>query len=90
MDDKVLGDIYQYWLPPTLTFIRLPPLLWSRVRHDLGEYLVERQTSGVTVLGLYHRCCRSRCSMNGCVHYQPSRLKNRHEITTYQLLQNIA
>ncbi|KAJ8278725.1 hypothetical protein COCON_G00057910 [Conger conger] len=55
LDDEVLGDIYQYWLPPTLTFIRLPPLLWSRVRHDLGEYLVERQAGGVTVLGLYHR-----------------------------------
>ncbi|KAJ8277483.1 hypothetical protein GJAV_G00075650 [Gymnothorax javanicus] len=55
LDDEVLGDIYQYWLPPSLAFIRLPPLLWSRVRHDLGEYLVERQANGVTVLGLYHR-----------------------------------
>ncbi|KAG5850899.1 hypothetical protein ANANG_G00087280 [Anguilla anguilla] len=55
LDDEVLADVYQYWLPPSLAFIRLPPLLWSRVRHDLGEYLVERQTHGVSVLGLYHR-----------------------------------
>ncbi|KAJ8374790.1 hypothetical protein SKAU_G00053700 [Synaphobranchus kaupii] len=55
LDDEVLADIYQYWLPPSTALIRLPPLLWSRIRHDLGEYLVERQTHGVTVLGLYHR-----------------------------------
>ncbi|KAJ8408417.1 hypothetical protein AAFF_G00258310 [Aldrovandia affinis] len=55
LDDEVLADIYQYWLPPCPTLVRLPPLLWSRLRHDLGEYLVERQTHGVSVLGLYHR-----------------------------------
>ncbi|KAG7487838.1 hypothetical protein MATL_G00027840 [Megalops atlanticus] len=55
LDDEVLADIYQYWLPPNPALIRLPPLLWSRLRHDLGEYLVERQASGTNVLGLYHR-----------------------------------
>ncbi|KAG2463912.1 NWD1 protein, partial [Polypterus senegalus] len=55
LDDDVLGDIYQYWLPPNKEIIRLPPLLWTRLRHDMGEYLVERQADGMKVLGLYHR-----------------------------------
>ncbi|XP_066551660.1 NACHT domain- and WD repeat-containing protein 1 [Amia ocellicauda] len=55
LDDEVLADIYQYWPPPNMDIIRLPPLLWTRLRHDLAEYLVERQTEGIKVLGLYHR-----------------------------------
>ncbi|XP_043946656.1 NACHT domain- and WD repeat-containing protein 1 [Protopterus annectens] len=55
LDDEVLADIYQYWAPPNKSIIHLPPLLWTRLRFDLGEYLVERQADGVTVLGLYHR-----------------------------------
>uniref|UniRef100_A0A8C4XB11 NACHT and WD repeat domain containing 1 n=1 Tax=Erpetoichthys calabaricus TaxID=27687 RepID=A0A8C4XB11_ERPCA len=55
LDDDVLGDIYQYWLPPNKEIIRLPPLLWTRLRYDMGEYLVERQADGMKVLGLYHR-----------------------------------
>ena len=34
---------------------RIPQLLWVRVRHDLGQYLVERGTDGVTALNWYHR-----------------------------------
>ncbi|XP_015220730.2 NACHT domain- and WD repeat-containing protein 1 [Lepisosteus oculatus] len=55
LDDAVLADIYQYWPPPNHEIIRLPPLLWTRLRHDLAEYLVERQSDGTRVLGLYHR-----------------------------------
>ncbi|MBN3275139.1 NWD1 protein, partial [Polyodon spathula] len=55
VDDEVLADIYQYWPPPSRSMIRLPPLLWTRLRYDLGEYLVERQVDGNKVLGLYHR-----------------------------------
>uniref|UniRef100_H3BFE0 NACHT and WD repeat domain containing 1 n=1 Tax=Latimeria chalumnae TaxID=7897 RepID=H3BFE0_LATCH len=55
LDDEVLGDIYQYWPPPSSDVIHLPPLLWTRLRYDLGDYLVERQADGFTVLGLYHR-----------------------------------
>ena len=39
LDDEVLDDVYQYWTPP---FRRLPPLLWIRIRSDIGDYLVER------------------------------------------------
>ncbi|XP_067906172.1 NACHT domain- and WD repeat-containing protein 1 [Heterodontus francisci] len=55
LDDEVLGDIYQYWSPPNKDIIRLPPLLWTRLQYDIGEYLVERQADGFPVLGLYHR-----------------------------------
>ncbi|KAK6467567.1 NACHT domain- and WD repeat-containing protein 1 [Huso huso] len=55
VDDEVLADIYQYWPPPNSSMIRLPPLLWTRLRYDLGEYLVERQVDGNKVLALYHR-----------------------------------
>ena len=34
---------------------RIPQLLWVRVWHDLGQYLVERGTDGVTALNWYHR-----------------------------------
>ena len=34
---------------------RIPQLLWVRVRHALGQYLVERGTDGVTALNWYHR-----------------------------------
>ncbi|MGH0163081.1 UNVERIFIED_CONTAM: hypothetical protein FKN15_073816 [Acipenser sinensis] len=55
VDDEVLADIYQYWPPPNSSMIRLPPLLWTRLRYDLAEYLVERQVDGNKVLALYHR-----------------------------------
>ncbi|XP_051886627.1 NACHT domain- and WD repeat-containing protein 1 [Pristis pectinata] len=55
LDDEVLGDIYQYWSPPNKDIIRLPPLLWTRLRYDIGEYLVERQADGFPVLHFYHR-----------------------------------
>ncbi|XP_072123382.1 NACHT domain- and WD repeat-containing protein 1 [Mobula birostris] len=55
LDDEVLGDIYQYWSPPNKDIICLPPLLWTRLRYDIGEYLVERQADGFPVLHFYHR-----------------------------------
>uniref|UniRef100_A0A8C8GKV8 AAA+ ATPase domain-containing protein n=1 Tax=Oncorhynchus tshawytscha TaxID=74940 RepID=A0A8C8GKV8_ONCTS len=55
LDDNVLAEVYQYWLPPNHSLIRLPPLLWVRLRHDLGELLVEGQANGVTVLNFHHK-----------------------------------
>ncbi|XP_076319840.1 NACHT and WD repeat domain-containing protein 2 isoform X1 [Tachypleus tridentatus] len=52
LDDKVLDDIYQYHLPPVR---RIPPLLWTRIRNDLPNYLTEREADGVSVLNWYHR-----------------------------------
>lgn len=52
LDDRVLDDVYQYHLPPTR---RIPPLLWTRIRNDLPNYLSEREADGVNVMNWYHR-----------------------------------
>ena len=48
----MLEEVFTYWLPPLR---RIPPLLWIRIRNDLGPYLVERGTDGVSAYGWYHR-----------------------------------
>eukprot|EP00002_Diphylleia_rotans_P009411 TRINITY_DN1958_c0_g1_i3.p1 TRINITY_DN1958_c0_g1~~TRINITY_DN1958_c0_g1_i3.p1 ORF type:complete len:2140 (+),score=447.96 TRINITY_DN1958_c0_g1_i3:52-6471(+) len=56
--DKVLGykgekgAVLEYHDPPIR---RLPPMVLSRFKAALGDYLVERGANGVTVLSLYHR-----------------------------------
>ena len=51
-DDEVLDNLFQYWTPPMR---RIPPLLWLRVRKELGQYLSERGSDGVTVYTWFHR-----------------------------------
>lgn len=51
-NDKVLDELFKYWTPPMR---RVPPLLWARVRYDLGDYLVETGSEGVVVYRWYHR-----------------------------------
>jgi hypothetical protein len=51
-DEVVLSDIFEWWTPPVR---RLPPLLWKRIREDLGKFIVDRGVHGVTVHSLYHR-----------------------------------
>lgn len=55
LDDDVIDDVYQYWDPPVQGVIRLPNLLWARIRHDIDEFLTERQADGKTVIAWYHR-----------------------------------
>ena len=52
LDDVVLNDVYQYWTPPIR---RLPPLLWLRIRSDIGDYLIDRGADGARVIYWYHR-----------------------------------
>ena len=52
LDETVLNDVYQYHLPPIR---RIPPLLWTRIRNDVPNYLVEREAEGVSVVTWYHR-----------------------------------
>lgn len=52
IDDDVLNDVYQYWTPPVR---RIPPLLWVRVKSDLGSYIVSRGANGSLVNMWYHR-----------------------------------
>ena len=62
LDDIVLNDVYQYWTPPIR---RLPPLLWIRIRSDIGDYLIDRGADGARVINWYHRqfieVARERC-----------------------------
>uniref|UniRef100_A0A3B3RHF2 NACHT and WD repeat domain containing 1 n=1 Tax=Paramormyrops kingsleyae TaxID=1676925 RepID=A0A3B3RHF2_9TELE len=55
LDDEVLAEVYQYKLPINHTAVRLPPLLWTRLRHDIDEYLLEKEADGIKVLGFYNR-----------------------------------
>ena len=52
LDDEVLNDVYQYWTPPVR---RLPPLLWIRIRAEIGDYLTERGADNTRVIFWYHR-----------------------------------
>lgn len=55
LDDEVLNDIYQYWDPPAKGVLRIPSLLWKRIRHAIADYIVEQKADGMTVLTWYHR-----------------------------------
>ncbi|KAI5626673.1 NACHT domain- and WD repeat-containing protein 1 isoform X2 [Silurus asotus] len=55
VDNDVLAEVYQSRLPPSPTLIRFPPLLWSRLRHDLKDHLLERQENGIIVLTFSQR-----------------------------------
>lgn len=50
LDDVVLSEVYRYSLPPTPSLVRLPPLLWARLRRDLEDHLEERWTDGVAAI----------------------------------------
>ena len=68
----MLDELYQYHLPPTR---RLPPLLWTRIRADLAEYLSESEADGVVVINWYHRQFRSIILMwGGATHHYCIRL----------------
>ncbi|WAQ98657.1 NWD2-like protein [Mya arenaria] len=52
LDDEVLNSIFLFWLPPVR---RLPPFLWTRLRIDLDQFLVERDAGNTAVFTWYHR-----------------------------------
>lgn len=51
LDEDVLNDVFQYWEPPQR---RLPPLLWVRLRRDLGEFLFESNNGAQMVYRWAH------------------------------------
>ncbi|MEQ2159143.1 hypothetical protein GOODEAATRI_019542, partial [Goodea atripinnis] len=57
LDDDVICEVYRYSLPPTPSLIRLPPLLWARLKWDLKDQLEERWTEGVAVIAFNSRQC---------------------------------
>lgn len=54
-DDEVLNDVYHYHDPPVEGKIRIPALMWIRLRYALREYLVFKLVDGKTVSTWYHR-----------------------------------
>ncbi|XP_067942094.1 NACHT and WD repeat domain-containing protein 2-like [Watersipora subatra] len=52
IDDEFLSAVYQYHIPPVR---RIPPDLWVRIKNDIREYLVEKESHGVAALFWYHR-----------------------------------
>ncbi|XP_044216744.1 LOW QUALITY PROTEIN: NACHT domain- and WD repeat-containing protein 1 [Thunnus albacares] len=55
LDDDVISEVYRYSLPPTPSLIRLPPLLWARLRRDLEDLLEERWVGGVATITFNNR-----------------------------------
>ena len=54
--DAVLNEVYRYHDPPIKGVVRLPSLLWSRVRYDLEGYLCERQVDSKVGKKFYVMC----------------------------------
>uniref|UniRef100_A0A8C6AAI1 NACHT and WD repeat domain containing 1 n=1 Tax=Marmota marmota marmota TaxID=9994 RepID=A0A8C6AAI1_MARMA len=54
LDDEVLQVVYRDWTPPSKELLRFPPLLWVRLRRDLGHCLARRPADGLTLLGIAH------------------------------------
>ncbi|XP_019497562.1 PREDICTED: NACHT domain- and WD repeat-containing protein 1 isoform X3 [Hipposideros armiger] len=55
LDDEVLQAVYQDWTPPSKELLRFPPLLWVRLRRDLGNCLARRPVDGFTLLTIAQR-----------------------------------
>ncbi|KAF7478420.1 hypothetical protein GHT09_010519 [Marmota monax] len=55
LDDEVLQVVYRDWTPPSKELLRFPPLLWVRLRRDLGHCLARRPADGLTLLAIAHR-----------------------------------
>ncbi|XP_028905545.1 NACHT domain- and WD repeat-containing protein 1 [Ornithorhynchus anatinus] len=55
LDNEVLKVVFQDWIPPSKGTLRFPPLLWAKLRRDLGGCLVKKPADGFQLLGLSHR-----------------------------------
>lgn len=52
LDNEVLYEVFEFHAPPS---IRLPVALWSRIKHDLKGYLIEKDIDGSRLVYWYHR-----------------------------------
>ncbi|NWI89563.1 NWD1 protein, partial [Pitta sordida] len=55
LDDEVLSKIHHCHPPSSRTTLRLPPLLWARLRRDMGMCLARRRADGFPLLCFAHR-----------------------------------
>ena len=60
VDGEVMAEFLRR-SPESPEVDRLPPVVWSRMYHDLEPYLAEQAADGASLLGFYHRqvaaCC---------------------------------
>lgn len=63
LDNEVIGEVYRYSLPPAPSLIRLPPLLWARLRRDLEDQLEERWLCGIVTLTFNNRYGKLQASV---------------------------
>ncbi|CAF2915718.1 unnamed protein product [Rotaria sp. Silwood2] len=47
LDNDVLKSVSQHYIPPVL---RLPGILWTRIRNDLDEYITEKEIDDSSVI----------------------------------------
>lgn len=52
LDDEVLYEVFEFHAPPIR---RLPVALWSRIKFDLKNYMVEKEVHNTRVIYWYHR-----------------------------------
>lgn len=52
IDDTVLYELFEFHEPPVRKF---PIVIWSRIKADLKEYLVEKEIHETKVISWYHR-----------------------------------
>lgn len=52
IDDDVLFEVFEFHEPPVRRF---PVALWARIKNDLREYMVEKETDETKVIYWYHR-----------------------------------
>ncbi|KAJ3347888.1 NACHT domain- and WD repeat-containing protein 1 [Entophlyctis luteolus] len=50
--DAVLGSLFKFWKPPMR---KIPPIIWIRIREELGSYLSEDIVGGELCFAWYHR-----------------------------------
>ena len=80
-DNEVLDEVYQYHDPPVAGIVRVPVLLWARVKQEIVEYITERKSQGKTTMFWYHRQFieaaqerYARPEQSRCLHRQLARL----------------
>jgi len=75
-DDELLDDIFQYWVPPLRRF---PTSIICRLWRDIGGYLVERGSEGVSVYKWYHRQFQEAAEERFVPKSNKEQLEQRHQ-----------
>ena len=55
MNNTVLDEAYKYHNPPSKGIVRMPPLMWARLKHDLKQYLGRKLVYGLTTVCWYYQ-----------------------------------